>query len=114
ALLVGGALVSTSLLGCGEDALYVPPPADCEIDSQKEWVYDTMDYAYLFRTELSPKESVDFAAFETPEELLSSLRVSPDRWSRVSDKATSDALFMEGKTIGTGLIAKWTEEDTLR
>lgn len=104
----------TGLAACGEDALYVPPPADCELESQKEWVYDTMDYAYLFRTELAPKDSVDFTAFETPEELLTSLRVSPDRWSRVSDKATSDALFMEGKTIGTGLTAKWMEDGTLR
>lgn len=113
-VVLGGVLSMTGLVACAEDALYVPPPADCEVDSQKEWVYDTMDYAYLFRSELAAKDSVDFSAFETPEELLSSLRVSPDRWSRVSDKAKSDALFMEGKTIGTGLSAKWTEEGTLR
>lgn len=114
---VSRALCFLPLLGasaCAEDALYVPPPDDCAVETQKEWVYDTMDYAYLFRTALTPKQEVDFDAFESPEELLSALRVSPDRWSRVADKETSDALFMEGKTIGTGLIAKWTEAGTLR
>jgi C-terminal processing protease CtpA/Prc len=112
--LLCGVLATATLAACAEDALYVPPPADCELDSQKEWVYDTMEYAYLFRTELAPKDTVDFEAFETPEVLLAALRVSPDRWSRVSDKEKSDALFMEGKTIGTGLLTKWTEDDTLR
>ena len=58
-----------------------------------------------------PENEVDFASYETPEALAADLRQGVDRWTRVADKVTSDALFMEGMRIGLGFKYATTEED---
>ncbi|MGB1274764.1 MAG: S41 family peptidase [Nannocystaceae bacterium] len=86
--------------GCSP--FYVPPPDDCSNEKQNEFVYDAMANSYLWNNELPPKEEVDFNASE-PADFVRTLRHQEfDRWSRVSDQSTSDALFMDGKFIGLG------------
>jgi len=99
ALALGLAVVGAVACTEDEDPFYIAPPDDCGVDAQKQWILDTMDYAYLWRAE-SP--SVDLAAYETPEDLLRALRIDIDRWSYVADKVTTDKLFRDGQYIGLG------------
>src|SRR5690606_11176650 len=78
----------------------VDPPKDCSIESQHLFVVDVMRDFYLWNGDLPT--AVDIAGFETPEDLVRELRVGNDRWTRIADKVTSDALFMEGKFVGLG------------
>lgn len=82
------------------DPFHVDPPAECDVESQNQFVVDVMGQFYLWNGELP--DDIDIAAYESPESLVGALRQGVDRWTRVRDKATSDALFMEGKFIGLG------------
>ncbi|MEM7155316.1 MAG: S41 family peptidase [Myxococcota bacterium] len=86
--------------GCApDDPFDVAGPRSCEIPDQNEWVYSLMQRMYLFADEMP---EVDPLEYETPQALMADLRVEPDRWSRISDKVTTNALFQEGKQVGTG------------
>ena len=86
--------------GCQEDPFDFGQPRDCTLPSQNEWVYDLMLNAYLWQEHLP---DVDPTAFEDPETMVAEIRYQEvDRWSRVSDLKTSDALFEEGMVIGLG------------
>lgn len=90
-------------LGCQDEGFpIIDPPASCDVEAQKSWIYDTMDEVYLWSSELPARDEVDFASYETPEDLTRALRQNVDRWTRAVDKVTSDALFMEGMRIGLG------------
>lgn len=96
-------LVSSSALigltACA-DPVMVDPPDDCSTNSQNAYVLEVMKHAYLWNHEVP---DVDPAAYEEPADILADLRYKEiDRWSRVADKVTSDALFEEGKFIGYG------------
>lgn len=82
------------------DPFKVEPPKDCNIDSQNQFVIDVMSDYYLWNADLPT--ALDIATYESPEALVKDLRVGDDRWTRIADKVTSDALFMEGKFIGLG------------
>lgn len=110
-------LTLLALAGCQvpEDPFYVEePPADqCEDPVVlNQWVLDVMLDYYLWvddmPTDAAPED------YETPEDYVVALRSEPDRWTRVSDKVTSDALFMEGKFIGLGYKSERMEDDTIR
>jgi carboxyl-terminal processing protease len=96
----------TSILALGLTAcertnpFEVDPPKDCSVESQNQFVVEVMQDFYLWNTELP--SDVDFGAYETPEDMARALRVGNDRWTRVADKATSNALFMDGKFVGLG------------
>ncbi len=86
--------------GCSaEDPFDFGGPRSCDAGDQNVWVYGLMQQAYLFADELPEIDPLDY---DSPNEMVRDLRVDPDRWSRVSDKATTDALFQEGKFIGLG------------
>jgi C-terminal processing protease CtpA/Prc len=85
--------------GCADDPFDFGGPRSCEIVDQNEWVYQLMQDAYLFADDLP---EVDPLPFESPNAMVAELRVSPDRWSRVSNRARTDALFQEGKSVGLG------------
>jgi len=85
--------------GCAEDPFDFGGPRSCEIVDQNAWVYQLMQDAYLFADDLP---EVDPLPYESPNHLIADLRVSPDRWSRVSDRARTDKLFQEGMTVGLG------------
>ena len=78
----------------------VDPPKDCSVESQNQFVVDVMRDFYLWNAELPT--AVDVSGYETPEAMVKALRVGDDRWTRVADKVTSDALFMDGKFVGLG------------
>jgi carboxyl-terminal processing protease len=82
------------------DPFKVPPPDSCDVPSQNQFVVDVMAEYYLWNVDLPT--DIDISAYESPEDLVSDLRQGVDRWTRVSDKSTSDALFMEGKFVGLG------------
>ena len=90
----------------------VEPPADCSVESQKSWLLDVMREYYLWNEDLPA--DVDLEAYETPEDLVVDLRQGVDRWTRVRDKTTSDALFMEGKFIGIGYKTQRGPEGEVR
>ena len=95
--------------GCApDDPFDVEGPRSCEIPDQNEWVYSLMQRMYLFADDMP---QVDPRAYDSPQELMADLRVEPDRWSRISDKATTNALFQEGKSIGTGFRTRRDEQN---
>ncbi|MEZ4452154.1 MAG: S41 family peptidase [Nannocystaceae bacterium] len=82
------------------DPVAVDPPDDCSTNSQNAYVLEVMKHAYLWNHEVP---DLDPAAYDEPADILADLRFKEfDRWSRVADKVTSDALFEEGKFIGYG------------
>lgn len=89
-------------LGCDRrtDPFEVDPPKDCSVESQNQFVLDVMADYYLWNAELP--SAIDVAAYASPEALVKELRIGDDRWTRIADKVTSDALFMEGKFVGLG------------
>ena len=104
--LVSGACVQV------EDPFHVDEPSDCSEASKKQFVVDVMGEFYLWNADLPA--DVDISGYETPEQLVADLRVGNDRWSRVSDKATSDALFMDGKFVGLGYKTDRGPDDEVR
>lgn len=99
---MGGVCLAAALTaGCAEDdPLEVEAPRSCEIADQNLWVHGLMQTVYLWSPNLP---EVDPLAYDTPEELMTDLRYDEfDRWSRISDKETSEALYEEGLTIGLG------------
>jgi carboxyl-terminal processing protease len=100
------------LAGCQpDDPFYVEPPAECDVASQNQFVIDVMSDYYLWNSDLP---DVDITAYESPESLVSDLRVGDDRWTRIRDAATSDALFMEGKFVGLGYKTQRGADDEVR
>ncbi|HET6582053.1 MAG TPA: S41 family peptidase [Nannocystaceae bacterium] len=94
-----GLALLTGAVGCGDDPFDFGGPRSCEIPDQNAWVYHLMQEAYLFADDLPV---VDPVPYEEPALLIADLRVDPDRWSRVSDRVRTDALFEEGKSVGLG------------
>ena len=90
----------------------VDPPKDCSVESQNQFVFEVMDEFYLWNAEIPA--DIDISAYETPEDLVKALRVGDDRWTRVRDKSTSDALFMEGKFVGLGYKTQRGANDEVR
>lgn len=102
------------LSACGRlgDPFHVPPPDSCDVASQNQFVVDVMSEFYLWNADLPG--DIDITAYESPEDLVSDLRQGVDRWTRVSDKSTSDALFMEGKFVGLGFKTLRGPENEVR
>lgn len=98
-----------------EDPFYVeePPAEQCEDPVVlNQWVLDVMLDYYLWVDDM-PTDALP-EDYETPEDYVKALRAEPDRWTRVADKVTSDALFMEGKFIGLGYKSMRMEDETIR
>lgn len=83
-------------------------PRSCEVPDQNEWVLGLMQQAYLWSDDLP---DVDPLAYDSPAAMVADLRVGHDRWSRVSDRARSDALFQEGKVLGLGFRTRRDADD---
>jgi carboxyl-terminal processing protease len=110
-------LASLALTACQapEDPFAVeePPAEECTDPLVlNQWVLDVMQEYYLWNdimpTDIAPGD------FATPEEYVVALRSEPDRWTRVSDKVLSNALFMEGKFIGLGYKTERLEDNSIR
>ena len=107
------ALGMTLAAGCGSsggDAQPQPGTAQCSNDAQKQFVLDTMRDVYFWNTLLP--ETVNLAAFASPEDLLEHLKTfsptSPgsidpvDTFSFINSAADDAAFFGEGKFEGFG------------
>jgi carboxyl-terminal processing protease len=99
----GAALLAIGASGCMEDPFDFGGPRSCEAPDENVWVYGLMQDAYLWSPEMP---DIDPETFESPSDVVTALRVDPDRWSRVSDKAKTDALFEEGKVISFGFATR--------
>ena len=97
--MLGLALCATTTAGCSDDPFDFGGPRSCEPADQNAWVYGLMQQAYLFADELP---EVDPLAYDEPSELMGELRVAPDRWSRISDKSRTEALYQKGKNVSLG------------
>ncbi len=108
-------LVPLSLGACQpdtEDPFQVDPPDDCSIEAQNQFVVDIMSEFYLWHEDVP--EGVDIGEYDDPSDLVKVLRAENDRWTRISDLATSDALFMQGKFVGLGYKTQRMEDDSIR
>ncbi len=111
--MLGASLLGVSALGSStacapDDPFDFGGPRSCEVPDQNEWIYGLMQQAYLWSDELP---LIDPLAYETPSAMVSDLRVGNDRWSRVADRARSDALFQEGKVVSLGFRTRRDLED---
>jgi hypothetical protein len=96
---------------CQEDPFDFGQPRNCEIGTQNAWVYELMLNAYLWADELP---DVDPLAFDDPATMVAEIRWQEvDRWSRVSDLETTEALFEEGKVIGLGTRTDYDADGNL-
>lgn len=78
-----------------------PFPRSCELEDMNSWVYQSMQDYYLFYQQV--QSNVDTDDYDSPEELVSDLRVAPnDTFSYVTDETTYSAFFNEGETFGYG------------
>ncbi len=110
-------LVALALTAClpPEDPFLVaePPAEECtDVLVLNQWVLDVMQEYYLW-TDIMPTDIAP-ADFESPEDYVVALRSEPDRWTRVTDKVLSDALFQEGKFIGLGYKSERMDDDSIR
>ena len=105
-------LLSTVMASCIDgDPFDIDGPRSCEVADQNEWLVGLMEEVYLWNDELP---TLDPADYESPAELIRALRYEQDRWSRVSDKSTSDALFKKGMILGYGWRTKRDENGDVR
>lgn len=108
-----GVLLATNASGCREENPFdFGGPRDCSITEQNAFMYTLMQEAYLWN-EFVP-DDVDPAAYASPSELVTDIRYDElDRWSRVSDLVTSDALFNEGMVVGMGFRTRRDPADAV-
>lgn len=101
----GACVLAAGLLlcACAEDPFDFGGPRSCSVVDQNDYVYSLMQRAYLFADEVAT--DVDPSVYEAPADLVRDLRVEPDRWSRVSDLAKTEALFDKGQIVGLGYRA---------
>lgn len=91
-----------------EDPFEFGGPRSCEIADQNEWVQGLMQQAYLWADDVPDLDPLDY---DSPAAVVADLRVDPDRWSRVSDKARTNALFQEGKVVSLGFRTRRDASD---
>jgi len=75
-------------------------------------IYSIFKEWYLWNDEIP---TVNPVWYDTPEELVTVLRNPQfDKWSYISDAATSSQYFEEGKYVGHGFSRKWDMDGNLR
>lgn len=111
-LLTTGIWLGGSACGRLGDPFAVDPPDSCDVPSQNTWVLEVMRDYYLWTDDLPA--DIDLTMYESADDLVADLRQGVDRWTRIRDKATSDALFMEGKFVGFGYKTQHGPDDEVR
>ena len=112
----GARMIATAALiainGCGGGTSGTAGSAECDLDSQKNWLRSYMLDSY-FWSGSSPNPEP--AAYDTLQKYFDALRyagngtVPSDRWSYISDSASYAQFFGEGKTLGYGLFVNGLE-----
>jgi carboxyl-terminal processing protease len=99
----------------GPEPSATPSDGNCSLESEKAALRDYMQEAY-FWTGLSPNPApAGFTSLESYFDALlfaGSSTLPADRWSYVSDTATYDLFFEEGKTLGYGVSVNGLERQT--
>jgi len=121
-----GAIVGISLMSsCGggggssnDSYSYAPwsipyAPESCSIEDQNRFVYRLMKDVYYWYDKVP--DDIDVTAFESPEELLDSLRYSElDKWSFITQRESYYNWLEKGKYIGIGIRVTYDQEGNLR
>ncbi len=100
-----------TLSACSDDDTYYDDDgfdqvAECSIVGQNRFVYDVLDQWYFWEDSLP---SVNPDNFSSPEALLDSLVANApevDRFSYITDTASSDAFFENGEFVGLGFTSQ--------
>jgi C-terminal processing protease CtpA/Prc len=103
--------------GCTAESGQAPPQIGtdaCSIDNQKQYVLDRMRDVYFWYDVLP--QTVDLAAFATPEALLAHLvSFQPlDNFSYIDSAAADAEFFGEGRYRGYGFSSRFEAADDLR
>ena len=106
-------LLAIALSSCGGgSSTPAAGSAQCDLDSQKNWLRSHMLDSY-FWAGASPNPEP--AAYDTLQKYFDALRYSgagavpADRWSYISDSASYNRFFGEGRTLGYGLFVNGLE-----
>ena len=106
-------LLAIALSSCGGgSSTPAAGSAQCDLDSQKNWLRSHMLDSY-FWSGASPNPEP--AAYDTLQKYFDALRYSgagavpADRWSYISDSASYNRFFGEGRTLGYGLFVNGLE-----
>jgi carboxyl-terminal processing protease len=109
------ALLSTaiagSIAGCGSSA-DVLGLSRIFVDSDVQYVYDFLRGPYYWYDEVSL--TADLTRYDTPEEALTKLKYSGDKFSNISSAAESQALLNDGEIIAFGITYKVENDKLLR
>lgn len=101
-----------ALGSCGGGSSNVAPSTGCSLEEQKSWLHGYMWDWYLWFG-LSPNPPP--AAYNSVQAYFDALLylgdsvVPADRWSYISDSASYNQFFEEGKTLGYGLFVNGLE-----
>jgi len=91
---------SSNAPGIGQGSVIAPQ--QCDITSQKQFVFDVMHDTYLWYDQVP---TVDIADYNTVDETLDALRVAQDRFSYITTESANDNFFEEGTFEGFGFLA---------
>jgi C-terminal processing protease CtpA/Prc len=100
--------------GCGGSS--TPAPAgsvDCSAETQKNWLRSYMLDWYLWSGQSPNPDPLNYADMQRyfSDLLYGGAGLVPaDRWSYISDSASFDQFFVEGKTLGYGLSVNGLEQ----
>ena len=123
-LILLGAVAGLFLVSCGggggssDSYSYAPwnipyAPESCSVEDRNRFVYRLMKDVYYWYDKVP--DSVDVTTFNSPEELLDSLRYSQlDKWSYITTKEAYDSWYEEGKYVGVGFGYSYDEDGNLR
>ncbi len=102
--------------GCGggssSNATATAPAANCDLDSQKVWLRNYMQTSYFWSGAAPSPASETYATLQAyfDAQLFTGSGVVPaDRWSYLSDGASYNQFFEEGKTLGYGVAVNGLE-----
>lgn len=109
--------VFATLAGCGGgggggDGGAAPAAASCDLASQKEWLRADVQQRYYWSGQSPNPEPGPFASVASYFNALlyRGDATSPaDRWSYISDTASYEQFFAEGRTLGYGLFVNGAE-----
>ncbi len=110
--LIAAAVSLLALGSCGGGSTGTAGSADCSPDAQKNWLRSYMQDWY-FWSGASPNPEP--TGYTTVQSYFDALRfqgagaVPADRWSYISDAASFNQFFGEGKTLGYGLFVNGLE-----
>ena len=101
----GGSAAGTGAPGYAVD--------DCSVNAQNAWVYAAMQDYYLFYDQVD--RNLDPTRFYSPSMTLEAARFRElDPYSYLTDAASSNAVFEEGREFGLGYTLRVVEETVVK